>query len=257
MNTKKILIMIACSVILTACSTQNFTESGLNSKSEVQRDASIVKLKIPDLKPNSPLLAPVDKSTQDSVIKRIQMDLNPNKEHYTNTHQRVRDDIPPLDFSTLEFIPIITRPKSWIIYEGDEPLWIEKEFAYMYGKTTDGREVYIVARYKDRSAGLNTSNYQNILLRTGQEKADTINQRLASRRGIDHWDIVVMFFQGDIMFQMMDYARSQSDDGKFFILLQGKHHSEVCYFKDGKAMSCRKSRKDDEIRVQDFANLMR
>src|SRR5690606_36772538 len=40
------------------------------------------------LTPNSPLLAPVDKSNQDSVIKRIKMDLSPDVEHYRNTYQR-------------------------------------------------------------------------------------------------------------------------------------------------------------------------
>ena len=257
MDRKKILIMIACSGILTACSTQNFTEPSLHSNSEIQRDTSKVKVKVADLKPNSPLLAPVDKSIQDSVIKRIKMDLNPDVEHYRNTYQRVRDDIPPLDFSSLEFAPVITRPRSWITYEGDEPLWINKEFAYIYGKTESGEDVYIEARYKDRRDAVNSPSYKARLKAEGKEKADILLKNLLNRSGIDHWDIVVVYSQGGIMPRYMDYARSQSDDGKFFILKQGQHHSEICYFKDGKPVSCRGGSRGGEIVVRDFTSLMR
>jgi len=208
-------------------------------------------------KPNSPLLAPVDKSIQDSVIKRIKMDLNTDVEHYRNTAQMIRDGIPRLDFSSLEFAPVIARPSSWITYEGDEPLWIDKEFAYIYGKTDDGEDVYIKVKYKDQKDAANSNGYKIRVEAHGKEKADVLLGKLLNRKGIDHWSIVVVYSNGGIRHQMMDYAREQSDDGKFFILTKGKHHSEICYFKDGKAMSCRKSRKDDEIRVQDFANLMR
>src|SRR5690606_18359308 len=144
------------------------------------------------LTPNSPLLAPVDKSIQDSVIKRIKMDLNPDVEHYRNTYQRVRDDVAPLDFSSLEFAPVITRPRSWITYEGDEPLWINKEFAYIYGKTESGEDVYIEARYKDRRDAVNSPSYKARLKAEGKEKADILLKNLLNRSGIDHWDIVVV-----------------------------------------------------------------
>lgn len=209
------------------------------------------------LTPNSPLLAPVDKSIQDSVIKRIKMDLNPDVEYYRNTVQGIRDDIPFLDFSSLEFAPVIARPLSWITYEGDEPLWIDKEFACIYGKTNSGEDVYIILKYKDQSDAASSRGYKARIEAHGKEKADALLGKLLNRKGIDHWSIVVVFSKGDIRHQMMDYARKQSDDGKFFILTKGKHHSEVCYFKDGKAMSCRKSRKDDEMRIREFSSLMR
>lgn len=65
-----------------------------------------------------------------------------------------------------------------------------------------------------------------------------------------------MFTQGDIMFQLMDYARKQSDDDSFFIMIRGNHHFEICYFRDGKPMSCRKVTKYDEIIVTDMVTLV-
>ena len=208
------------------------------------------------LTPDSPLLAPVDKSIQDSVIKRIKMDLNPDVEHLRNTAQIIRKDIPPIELSLLEFVPVIAQPQILLRHEGDSLLWVDKEFSFMAGKTKNGKDIFIMAEYKNRNNDVNSLPYRNRSEVLGKEKADETYKKFQNRKGIDHWRISV-FPEDSIMFQLMDYARSQSDDGKFFILTKGTHHFEICYFKDGEPLSCRKSTRYDEIRVQKFANLMR
>lgn len=254
MNRKMLLLFIVTYTgIFGACGTKDLLPTNNNeTMAKASTDKSTIKWKEDMLTPNSPLLAPVDKSIQDSVIKRIQMDLNPDIEHYRNTGQSIRNNIPDIDFSSLEFIPVIARPRILFNYQGESLLWVDKEFAYMYGKAKNGENIYIKASYEDKSAGMNPHSYQNVLQATGQEKANSINQKFLNRKGIDNWRIIVITNA-----KILDYARSQSDDGKFFILTQGKHHFEVCYFKDGKPMSCRGGSGGKEIVIRDFASLMR
>ena len=247
------LFIVTYTGIFGACGTKDLLPiNNHETMSKASTDKSTIKWKEGMLTPGSPLLAPVNKSIQDSVIKRIQMDLNPDIEHYRNTGQLIRKNLPDIDFSSLEFVPVIARPRILFNYQGDSLLWVDKEFAYICGKTKNGENIYVEASYKDKSAGMNPHSYQNVLQATDQEKANSINQKFLNRKGIDHWRILVF-----IQTPAMDYARNQSDDGKFFILTQGKHHFEVCYFKDGKPMSCRGGSGGKEIVIRDFASLMR
>jgi len=212
------------------------------------------------LAPNSPLLAPVDKSIQDSVIKRIKMDLNPDLEHFRNTSQVVRDDIPALDFSSLTFVPVISNA-TFIDHYSDRVLVTDNEFACIYGKTESGEDIFLQARYTDWKAIVHDArndfqHYQARVERMGKENVDDGLKKLESREYIDCWRISV-FRKDDILFHLMDYARKQSDNGEFFIVTQGKHHHEICYFKDGKPLSAQKTRIDGKIKVRDLYSLLR
>lgn len=204
------------------------------------------------------LLTKVDKNIQDSVLKRIRMDLNPNQEHFERTAQVRRNDIPRVDFASLRFVPTIALALVPSERREGNLLKESRECVCLYGKTLDGKDVYMIARYKDWNKvkqKVDSPLYKARLQREGKEKVDAGFKRLQSRVGVDCWRISV-FTQGDIMFQLMDYARKQSDDGSFFIMIRGNHHFEICYFKDGKPMSCRKATKYDEIIVTDMVTLV-
>jgi hypothetical protein len=59
------------------------------------------------------------------------------------------------------------------------------------------------------------------------------------------------------MYQLMDYARTHSDNGKFFVLDEAQHFSAVCFFEHGKPLRCWKETQYSDMKVEDFSTLMR
>lgn len=246
MNVYQLILRAFLLISIASCSSEmNLTTNEIRPSS---RTATV-------LGSTSPLLTAVDQAIQDSVSKRIYMDLNPDSERLIRTAQVRRKDIPALDFSSFHFMPSIevgvVNSASKRETTREDLLKKSKDFACLYGTMTSGKRMYAIARYKDWSKvkqNIESPLYKAAVKKDGKDKIDSAFRKLQSRSGIDCWKVHI-FTEGDIMFQLMDYAYNQSDDKSFFILVYGKNFFDVCYFKDGKAFSCRKNTKWDEIRV--------
>lgn len=257
-RTKLTLATISVTLIIS-CGTKSVMEE-VGNVSTVDRNGSTVKTKELVLTPSNPLLVSVHPDIENVVIQRIKMDLNPDLEHFRNTNQLARKDIPAIDFSSLTFVPVISNTKLPDL-KSDSVLSVDKEFACMYGKTEKGEDIFIQARYTDwkeivQNARNDLRYYQERVKTEGKEIVDEGLKKLESRKYIDSWRISI-FRKKDILFHLMDYARKQSDNGEFFILTQGKHHHEICYFKDGNPLSCQKTRIDGKIKVRELSSLLR
>jgi hypothetical protein len=258
MNISKKLVIIFGTIIWASCSKNNLPGTNRNIQLKTNTDTFYSTLgRRPVPTPDSYLFSEVDKSIQDTVIKRIQMDLHPDIAYYRERSLLVRNDIPPINFSSLKFFPVVEAPVDRGAIHDKKLLWICKEVACLYGKTKSGEDIYILARYKDwNKVPLNVSSpaYQAMVKFLGQEKVDAGRRSMLTRKGADCWRILTYVKGIDIGFDEMDYARTHADNGKFFVLEKGQVEFDVCYFEHGKALTCLKESRGWLIR--DFTRLM-
>jgi hypothetical protein len=258
MNTHKKLVIICCTVILTSCSKKELPDAGRNGQLQINghalsatRKLYVVKPYV--LKPDSYLFSEVDKSIRDTVIKRIKMDLHPDTAYYRKKSLLAQPNLAPINTSSLKFVPVVELSSD---AQANRSLSICKEVACLYGKTTNGEDLYISATYHDYSnVTPRPELYQEMLKHTSKGKIDESFRILRSLRGADCW-LISSAIKGSIMYQLMDYARTHSDNGKFFVLDEAQHYSGICFFEHGKPLECWKNTKDDEVRVRDFSILM-
>jgi hypothetical protein len=178
------------------------------------------------LKPDSYLFSEVDKSIRDTVMKRIKMDLHPDTAYYRKKALLAQPNLAPINTSSLKFVPVVERSSD---AQGNRSLSICKEVACLYGKTPNGEDLYILATYHDYSNVTPSPElYQAMLKYTSKEKIDEGDRIMRSQRGADCW-MISTGIKGDIMYQLMDYARTHSDNGKFFVLDEAQHYSAVCF----------------------------
>ncbi|MGB3062770.1 hypothetical protein [Sphingobacterium thalpophilum] len=256
MKIKIILLTAFYSQIIISCKTQNLTETNPSTISKVQQNFEVSEFVQLNFNENSPLLAEVNKNTKDSVTKRIEMDMNPDIEHYQNTAQSIQQDLPAIDISSLKFMPVISRPLIIASVNKDDMLSINNKMAFISGKTKNGENIYIVMKYKIQQVDTTTRNFKILEESYGKKRNEDFLKKLKNRNGIDHWNIEIILKTGDILYQLFDFARTESDNGKPFILTKGDHQLNICYFKNGKPMTCNKSTKFDEIRVTEFYKLL-
>jgi hypothetical protein len=259
MNISKKLVIIFGTIIWASCSKNNLPGTNRNIQLKTNTDTFYSTLgRRPVPTPDSYLFSEVDKSIQDTVIKRIQMDLHPDIAYYRERSLLVRNDIPPINFSSLKFFPVVEAPVDRGAIHDKKLLWICKEVACLYGKTKSGEDIYILAVYKDWNKvplDVSSPSYQAMVKFLGQEKVDAVRRSLLTRKDADCWDINA-FVKGIGLYDEMDYARTHADNGKFFILEKGQVEFDVCYFEHGRALTCLKESPLADWLIRDFTRLM-
>jgi hypothetical protein len=231
MNTYKQFVIICCTVILTSCSKKELPDAGRNGQLQINghalsttRKLYVVKPYV--LKPDSYLFSEVDKSIRDTVIKRIKMDLHPDTAYYRKKLLLAQPNLPQINISSLKFVPVVERSSD---AQANRSLSICKEVACLYGKTTNGEDLYISATYHDWSnVTPRPELYQALLKYNRKEEIDANYRSRRSRRGADCWTIIPSV-KGSIGYQLMDYARTHSDNGKFFVLDEAQHYFGICF----------------------------
>lgn len=196
-------------------------------------------------------LMSVEQSVQDSVVERIRMDMHPDKVRFAKTAQVIRKDMPTIDFSSVRFFPTLSVAEKPGNEPGGNALTANKHFACLQGKDEAGERYYMIARYEDYSRkklDVDSPPYKAAVERGEQKEFIEGFRQLQSRRGVECWRLTVLNKE-DILFQTMDYACRQADNGSFFILKR-KHGFDVCFVKNGEVLSCIKVSEHADIEVK-------
>jgi hypothetical protein len=238
-------------VFISSCSTKYLQESPMEFEETHSKKSSVQKRQKISIAPNSVLLSSVPVSIMDTVRKRIQMDSDPDIVYFEKTGQWVRDDMPEIDISSLKFYPVIAVP----FYQTDTVPSIDQRNAFLHCKTKDGKELYIKAKYTDWAAiveqNKNNGVYEKRKKIEGAERVQKGINSLLLRRGVDNWSLI-FFKDSSIRFTLAEYARRESDNGEFFMITKGEYISDICFFKNGKLMVCKKTNIQAPIRLQEL-----
>ena len=255
-------VLLITVALLLACSDKTYVEKGIfTDKGNSESDFVKTKFAIPA--PDSYLFTAVDRDIQDTVLKKAMT--KTREESYMISTRGINASrqlyYPAVDKVTVHFVPVIDRPRTLLGMNPQDTIFrINKEFACFYGKGKNGENIYYTAYYKDRSSvtkDTNRSFYEATKKVHGQEFADEMIEKIRNTKGADRWK-VTSFSQGDIMFQLFEYARSQSDNDSFFLLTRGGgQYFDVCYFKGGELFSCKKTRANDVLRIKTADELIK
>lgn len=266
MKTTNYLFLLSFTVaFLMACSDKAYVGNS-DSVDKWKSESSSPKIKFAPPAPDSYLFRSVNRSIQDTVLKKAMMKVREESDEIATRTTRGMNAprkiyYPAVDEATVRFVPVIDMPRTLLGLDAQDTIFrINKEFACFYGKGENGENQYYIAKYRDRSnvtKDTNRSFYEATKKVHGQKYADEMIEKIRNTKEVDCWK-VTSFSQGDILFQLFEYARSQSDNGSFFLLTRGGGpYCDVCYFKGGELFSCKKTRLNDAIWIKTADELIK
>lgn len=238
----------------TSCNSEITTVQSpfsLTNKSVQSQKVNAAEL----ISPQSKLLVAANKETQQTILKRMELDYHPTEDIREDLGTYMQEGTPLTDYSSVKFIPVITGPYTENDRKKKQILSICNDVAWMYGKTIEGENIYFMAEYTDWSKwepNKKSQAYQYNVKMLGQAAVDSATQRKQKRTGAFCWEISY-YYKGSIMFDIIEYAIQNSDDASFFVICYGPfHYCKICYFKNGKIYTCNKSRLESEISVNEL-----
>lgn len=227
-------ILLLFQILFFSCSEQGVYVN--STSNQVVKKDTVVTRAINRLTPGCSLLAEIDKNVQDTVLKRLELNIA------RNGYSHRKGLSLPLVNSTVKFVPVVDSPMPLsTIDDSDKILVPQKDFTCFYGQNEKGETIYFYAIYKDRSNFTKETNprmYKMNVELFGQEYADKEVEKLRNARGPERWEIIVASPQDGIGYKKFEYARKHSDDGSFFILTRGKTYPHVCFFMNKKPYYC-------------------
>lgn len=228
MKTTIKLLIVTCAVSFAACSSEHIvTNTPAHETVKASTLVGDLSGKHSDkLDAGSAIFDEVDKDVQDSTLKYVVQYIASHPERNFSTLANTR--------TSVKFIPVIEKVYS------KEGVYYRKDRTHALCPSSD-EKVYYWGEYKDRSKFTKDDNpgmYKANVDLFGQAFADEAVRRA---RAIT-WTISV-YQPGGNIYPRIQYAKSHSDDGTFFILtvLSPWRNMDVCYFKDGKPFVCKKN----------------
>lgn len=246
----KQLLLLSCISVLMSCSDKNYIIDSTTSNMFATTES---KVEWPS--PNSKLFGTVTLQVQDSVKKKLakksQAEVKELATRSTSTTNR-HIFYPQIEQSSIQFIPIL----NW---NGTE-FSTNKEKVCFYGTNKQGQTIYYAGTYETWTDSVtpNTNRrfYDATVKTYGQAFADRMIRELKNRSESDKWSLV-SYADNSINYDLFEYAKQHSDNGKFFILTTGKRGFHICFLQNNKILTCKKIRKDADIKVQSANGLIR
>ena len=234
MRTIYLLILFFMQLVCLSCSEQGvYADSA--SKQIIKKDMVVTRA-INQLTPGCSLLTKIDENAQDTVLKRLELNIA------RNSYSHRKGLSLPLINSTVQSVSVVDSPMPLSsINDSDGILIPQKEFTCFYGQNEKGETIYFYAIYNDRSSFTKDTNprmYKMNVEMFGQQYADKEVEKLRNAKGTDRWEIIVASPQDGIGYKKFEYAREHSDDGSFFILTFRKTYPHVCFFVNNKPYYC-------------------
>lgn len=252
MKTKNYLLLLFIFLIaISSCKVHDNIMTMKDNESTATKDLSV---ELPT--PESHLFADVDQSIKDSVLLKLQRDIE-EESQYPPRHAN-RKNLKSQN-SEIRFVPVVRLYTYFESTQKNRQLFKRiEDLAYFYEMENGKLLSLYSAEYRDRSdftKDRNPEMYQGLVEVFGQEFADKSVELTRNTKGVDRWRVGPYSRESNFI-QLFEYALSQADDGKVIILIRGTMH-RISYFKDGQFLYCQKIRPGEDIYVGNVRELIK